>query len=165
MRERADFAKLLSGSLKNGVTLAITNVPYAHYNVYVYCSANNAEDFKITDGTTSYYGATTPTLTTFTPITSTVAGTFTAGNYVQFTGETTGNLTITETNDGGQGGICGLQIFNAASSTYANNFVVTGNATLDVTNVAAAATIGSLTIGNATLSVTGGSSGPMQPTR
>ena len=158
------FAKLMSNDIKpnvqaNGITINLTNIPYNKYDVYIYYNDNqNHSEFSTYDTHTTYYGQTDNGLTTFQQITSTAAGTYGDGNYVEFAGETTSSLTITQTGiTGGGGGICGFQIVNA-SVHYANNFVVTGNATLDVPGTAAA-TIGSLTIGSQTLSVTGGSTG------
>ena len=156
----------MTDMIKNGITLNIGGVPYALYNVYLYMNDNQQHsEFYITDAHTTFYGETDNTLGTFQQITNTMAGVYTAagcdGDYVEFTGEISGSLTIiAETGvSGGDGGICGLQIVNAGSSaSYANNFVGGGNAGLDVTG-AATAQIGTLSIGTATLAVTGGSTG------
>ena len=151
------FAKLMSAEIKNAITATITS-PYPRYDLYFYINSDNAGSWSIGDGTTTYYGSCNNSLATFQQVTNTTAGTYPAGNYVRFAGETAGTITGNFNIAGGESGICGLQIVNAAAG-YANNFAVTGNATLDVTGAALAPMIGTLTIGSQTLSVTGGSTG------
>ena len=152
-------ADLMSSEIKKAITITITS-PYPKYDLYIYVNSDNAVDWSISDGTTTYYGAPNDALASFVQVTNTTSGTYPAGNYVKFTGETaailniTGNMTI----GGGESGICGLQIVNAYAASYGNNFAVTGNATLDLSGTTGA-TIGSLTIGSQTLSVTGNSTG------
>ena len=159
----ANNTALLSDTIKtaaaanSNVTVTI-NSPYTKYDVYVYINGDNASSESISDGTTTYYATQSSVLTSFTQITSTTAGTYTTGNYVKFTGETASTLAIHETwLANNQSGMCGIEIVNAyAAGSFLNNFAVTGNATLDVSNVSAGS-IGSLTVNGSTLSVTGNS--------
>ena len=158
--EELQYGFIKPGAAPTTITLALSGVPYSKYDVYVYFNSDSAGTWSIGDGRpTTYYGAINNALTTFTQDTSTSNAAYTPSNYVVFTGETTSSLNVIYTDVTGNGGITGIQIVNTAGSgaaSYANNFVVSGNSGLDVTG-ASAATIGSLTIGSRTLSVTGGS--------
>ena len=77
------------------------------------------------------YRAIANTDTTFVQCTSTANTTYTPGNYVKFTGETANTLALKLTETATNAGITGFQIVNT-TATYANNFIVTGNASLDV---------------------------------
>ena len=134
----ADFLEAAGypGTALTSVTLTFSNIPFAVYNVYVYVSVNNAAgQATITDGNTTFYALGTNAVSaTATQITSNSTN-YQAGNYVLFTGETSSTLTITGTNVSNYGtGFSGFQIVQVSSSAnYNNNFVINGNATLDVT--------------------------------
>ena len=161
-------------------SIDFSNVPIGTYTVILYTATGPGgclDDYTISGGTNVNLPSTTqyfltsiapnaaPTLVKAAPGGN--ATTAAEANYVEWdnvvvTG-TTGTITISGYDDVKNAAgyyrvsYAGAQLI-PASTAYSNNFVINGTATLDVTNVAAA-TIGSLTIANSTLNVTGGSTG------
>ncbi len=171
-------------------TLTINNVPYsAGYNVYVYFTNNNPGtsnvqgQVSLTSGTysssTYYVQMEGPQSATTTPFfvsgtSSTTAGIYTTSNYVEIsvpaqgTAGVSSNFTITLASPPTGAnqvtpGLAGVQIVaNGAGATFSNPVSLSSNSTIDVTGVNSA-TMGSLSIGTKTLSVTGGSTGANAP--
>jgi hypothetical protein len=107
------------------LTVSLTNIPYAVYDVYVYASQNDTatNTLYVTDGTTTYYyksnGSTMNGTQGLTRVTSTNSASPTAGmaNYSVFSGETGSSFSFTL--GPGVAGVLsnnlyGFQIVNAA---------------------------------------------------
>lgn len=108
------------GAAASASTLAITENPYATYDVIVYfCEVSTSvatETISFSDGTTTYYyecqGSDNFNGGTLTRVTSTSAGSpDTTGNYVRFEGLTSASTTITMIESvANHAGACGMQI-------------------------------------------------------
>jgi autotransporter-associated beta strand protein len=116
-----------AGFVTNNI-LNFTNVPYAKYDVIVYASDDTSgRHFSMDDGNGQiYYGSTmgsaevSGTDALFIPATSTNSTSFPQADFVVFLGETSTNLTITQTPKSGADqwtGIAGFQIVQS-SNTY-----------------------------------------------
>lgn len=114
--------QLLNGYLNAGsagitqkqTTLAISRIPYAAYDLYVYFGADQPNRAgSITDGATTYYFQTIGALGhDFTPTTSTDLGsTYPLANYARFQNLTNSNVTVT-CDIPVWGGIAGFQIIS-----------------------------------------------------
>jgi hypothetical protein len=97
------------------VSVTLSGIPYATYDVYVYGENDAAGRYtSIGDGTSHVSFGTTSTASSWIPGTGTWDGTGTAdsdpvANYARFTGETSSSLTITWKSQGNSG-VNGIQI-------------------------------------------------------
>jgi len=120
----AGNAKLASGELFNGwpgsPTMTVTDIPYAHYDVYVYAgidATGRKETVSLTPdgGTDQFYSFTTEgggsgwTAATSTWDGSGTAPTLPSANYVHYTGQTASSFTLSW-GAPGNGGLNGIQI-------------------------------------------------------
>lgn len=115
----------------NSLTLALSEIPFALYDVYVYVGWNDDRpnsDFSVTLGSSTFYGRTQSVPTGgpgLVQATSTSSGSPTVGStYVVFTGLTASSQSITLTVEGGPGtpgfGLSGFQVVQVPEpSTYA----------------------------------------------
>ena len=128
-----------------GFTPTITGIPFAKYNVYVYCpwisgGTATSEPEQIILGATSLYFSTTYS-STYIPITNKLAGNYPIGNYAEFDGLSGSSLTLTITGGfdygGHYGGVCsGIEIVNAGGALpTASPLTISNDGTLDTTNV------------------------------
>lgn len=107
--------------------VTLTNIPYANYDVVVYFSADTSgRHFRMTDGTTSYYGSivgsaeVSGTNALFLPTTQTNSTQFPSADFAFFPGETNSSSTFACYPLSGNDqwlGIAGFQIIQA-SNTY-----------------------------------------------
>ncbi len=160
-------------------SVTIGSIPYSQYAVYLYFY-NNTNSYgvaSISNGNTSYYfssftNGTTPAnltaaQTTVNPgVTQNLGvGGYQLADYAVWTGQTGSSLTATiaaaEVGGNGSPGLAGIQIVNEAP-VYTNPVSLTANSSIDLTGVSSV-TMGALTIGGNTLTVTGGSISPTSP--
>jgi hypothetical protein len=117
---------LMSGGFWSGggYTVTVTGVPYAAYNVYVYMlnDDNPNRRYGFTLGSTTYWGAVfngngdvIPPFIQDTQTNELAEGTQMQANYVEFTGVTNSNLTITGQTPDGNVAMMGIQIVSATS--------------------------------------------------
>jgi autotransporter-associated beta strand protein len=167
-------------------TFTIGNIPYTTgYNVYVYFNndqAGQGTQISLQSGgyvSPMYYvstlGKESVTASPFfiSGTSSTTAGAYVASDYVQIPVPATGasgataqfTVTLSAAPSGANvntPGIAAIQVVGQSGAALSNSVTVSSNSTIDVTGVNSA-TMGPLSIGGDTLSVTGGSTGAGAP--
>jgi autotransporter-associated beta strand protein len=158
----------------NHIDVTMSNIPFPLYDAYAYFAASpfSGEISSMTlnaDSTTTTFGtAGAGPFAGFVQATGVDLASANSSNYYVFRGRSDGSLTLTllGPNPGGNGnsGLNGVQLVEAFNPVfaYANNVVVTGNSTIDVSGTPSAS-LGTLSIGSNTLFVTGSSYGTDLP--
>ncbi len=164
----------LYNSNNENASISINNIPYSSYNVFVYFYNNfptYGQASISTSGTSHYFetfGASPPNAlvqnnTTTNPGSN--ASGYQQSDYAEWTNQTGSSLAavLSEVPVSGDSntGISGIEIVSN-SLVLANTLNVSGNSAIDVTGPSSV-TIGPVTIGANTLTVTGGSIGPGAP--
>ena len=160
---------LLMGSFTNSgtTTVTFTNLPYSSYEVIAYVGnegANGRTGNISIDGATYYYSTDTAHTGsgafTYIPITNTNSSINPGGNYAVFTGVTGSSFTAT-LNQVGNSGLDGIEIINTSAlptASIANSIAVTQDSSIAM-NGTTDDSVGPLSIGGNTLSITGTSTG------
>ena len=106
----------------NSMTFTASNIPYAKYSLYAYVgdSSTGNQEMATINGT-SYYYSTEGAASTYTPITSRSSSNYQSGNYIEVDGLTGSSQTVTVAGTTQTfGGLCGVEIVNAASGGGVN---------------------------------------------
>ena len=107
------FAGYLDSNPDSNVSVTLTNIPYASYDVYVYVGAGSiGRRQRITDGETTYSFSTAARFDepgVYTQTSDTGDG-FPSANYAKFSDNTDPSITLTFLRGNGNGGINAIQI-------------------------------------------------------
>jgi autotransporter-associated beta strand protein len=157
----------LSNANATTTSVALTNLPYATYNIYAYVGsdANGRVGHGTVNGSSIFFTTNDNPFGGYVPATATTQAASANATYMLFPNVAGSSVTYTQNGNTNNVGLCGIQIVETTTGpiTLANNLVVTADSTLDLTGFGTGNITGSLAIGANTLSVTGGSTGANVP--